>query len=123
MTKKRTCNMEEPCNDLSSFKKLVLAIMAIQTTIVIVCLSLCVNSMSNQAQTNEKLTQVATRQQNLEKKADMAQANSTKALAISGKAESNIAWIREGLTELKLSLRNGSYRAPTYMPTQPKVNP
>lgn len=94
-----------PCQDLSSFRKLVIGILGIQTTIVIVCLSLCVNTMSGQAGLSQKLMQVSTRQEIIEKKADTASSDASKALAISGKAESNIAWIREGLTELKQAVR------------------
>lgn len=103
------CNHVTPCTDLSSFKKLVIGILGIQTSVVIVCLSLCVNAMSGQARANQKIMQVSTRQEIIEKKADSASSDASRALAISGKTESDITWIRDGLGELKMIIRNGSY--------------
>jgi hypothetical protein len=116
MKQLETCKMskdEAPCQDLSSFKKLVLGILALQTTIVIVSLSLCVNIMSSQATTTEKLMQTSTRLEMVEAKTDKAVSDASRALAISGKSEANIAWIREGMTEMKIMFRNGNFRATT----------
>jgi len=90
----------------------------------------CVTIMSNQAVANERITanhaaanekilKIATRQDSSEEKADQAASDAWKALVISGKAEANIAWIREGMTEMKMMFRNRGYQQPQPRPTTP----
>jgi len=99
-----------PCSSLKNFRNLIIGIMTIQSTFVIVSLGMTVNAQSRMAAHSEQLMQLRTRQESIEKKADTAATDASKALAISGKAESNIAWIREGLTELKIAVRSDMYR-------------
>jgi len=105
-------NKKDICPSLKSFRTLVIGIMTIQSTFVIVTLSLTVNIQSQMAAQSESLMQLKTRQEIIEQKADDASSDAARALAISGKAESNIAWIREGLTELKIALRDDRYNDP-----------
>ena len=106
---------DTPCEDFKSFKKLVLAVMGLQTTMVIVTLTITLNIMASQSANAEKLIEFSTKQRNIEKKADEAFKQASTAFAMSSKAESNIAWIREGLTELKLAVRESKYK--------PRTNP
>jgi len=93
------CERDTPCTGLKNF--------------VIIALGMTVNVQSTMAAHSETLMQLKTRQEMIEKKADSANSDAARALAISGKAESNIAWIREGLTELKIAVRNGRYQPPS----------
>lgn len=99
------CNHKTPCGALKGFRNLVLIVMGLQATFIIGSLTIAVNTMSAVAGQSESIMQLKTRQEMIEKKADDASSNAARALAISGKAESNIAWIREGLTELKMGIR------------------
>lgn len=99
---------QTPCTGLKSFRNLVLIVMGLQATFIIGSLTIAVNTMSAVAAQSEAIMQLKTRQEMIEKKADDASSDAARALAISGKAESNIAWIREGLTELKIAVRSGN---------------
>jgi len=102
----KTCtDVEELRSAHGDFKRLVIAILGLQSVFVIGALTISVNIMrENSAATAERM-QIKARQEMIESKADDAGKNALQALAVSGKAESNIAWIREGLTELKISVR------------------
>ena len=100
----------DPCRSLSDFKKLVIGILGLQGLFVMASLTLTVNTQRSLAAASEKLMKVETRQEMIEQKADNASADASRALAISGKAESNIAWIREGLTELKIAVRTERFQ-------------
>jgi len=100
----------EPCSGLKNFRTTVIGVMTIQSMFVIVALGMTVNTQSSMAAHSETLMQLKTRQEMIEKKADTACTDASKALAVSGKAESNIAWIREGLTELKIAIRDDRYK-------------
>lgn len=106
-----TC-AEGQSNELISFKKITLWVMGAQVTIVMICLSMCVTIMSTQSANNEKLTEISTRQKDIAIKAERAREDALKALAASGRSESDIAWIREGLTELKLTIRETKFKGP-----------
>lgn len=108
---------QTPCTGLKNFRALVVGVMGVQAVFVIGALTITVNTMSTIAAHSESLMQLKTRQEMIEKKADVASADASKALAVSGKAESNIAWIREGLTELKIAVRSGRYTPSNQPPT------
>jgi hypothetical protein len=99
-------NHMSPCDNLTSFKRLTIAILGIQATMVTVSLLLMVSTMNRVSVVAEKQVQLAERQRVIEQKADSALSDANKALAISGKSEADIAWIREGFTELKMLVRN-----------------
>lgn len=84
-------------------RKLLIGIVSIQAVFVIATLSIVVGMLQSQAATSENVAALKVRQEMIESKADRAVGDASKALALSGRAESNIAWIREGLTELKMS--------------------
>lgn len=88
----------------------MIAISGIQATIVIVCLSICMNVMTSVAQNSEQIIAISERQKSTENKADRALESSAQALTLSGRAEANIQWIREGLTELKIAVRQGNQK-------------
>ncbi len=90
---------------LSGFRKLSIAILTLQGGFVVISLMLCVSTMNRVSVVAEKQVQIAERQRVLEKKADIALQDASKALTISGKSEADIAWIREGFTEMKAMLR------------------
>jgi len=101
-----TCTELEALKDShASFRRLVISILGLQGVFVIGALMIAINIMRESAGASEQRMQLKTRQEMIEAKADAASKNALQALAISGKAESNIAWIREGLTELKISVR------------------
>lgn len=99
-------NHVTPCDNLSNFKKLMIGLMGLQSVFVIASLSITLNSMVRLSAFSEKQIQMSERQRVIEKKADEAQTASNRALAISGKSEADIAWIREGFTELKMLVRD-----------------
>ena len=116
------CDHMTPCNDLSSFKKMLTWTIGIQALFTITLLSACLVTMAglssandkinaNQMHVNNQLIKISSRQENIENKVDQATGDATKALAISGKAEANIAWIREGMTEMKMMFRNKNYES------------
>jgi hypothetical protein len=96
---------EAPCEPLNGFKKLMIGTLSLQGVFVIASLSLCVNSMNRVSAIAEKQIQIIERQKMIEQKADTASKQSAEALATSSRAEANIQWIREGLTELKMTVR------------------
>jgi hypothetical protein len=107
---------KEPCQtvesvgkELSSFKKLMIGFTTINSGLLILCFGLCVNAAVSTSQVAKENIAIITRLNNQEKKIDGAVQNATQALAVSGKAEAHIAWIREGLTEIKINMRNGTY--------------
>ena len=107
------CYNEDDCeklemliDDVKGFKRLVIAIQSVQAVFVIAALSMCVQSMARLSSTVERQVQIVERQKNIEKKADVAGKQSAEALTLSGRAEANIQWIREGLTEVKMQLRH-----------------
>lgn len=102
-----------PCTSLKNFRNLIIGVMSIQSMFVIVALGMTVNSQSRMAAHSEQLMQLRTRQESIEKKTDAAASDAAKALATSGKTESDIAWIRDGLAELKIAVRYDRLRQPT----------
>jgi len=115
------CDHMTPCQDLTSFKKMLTGTIGTQALFTIILLSACLVTMSglssandkinsNQLQVNNQLIRISSRQESIEKKVDQATNDATQALAISGKAEANIAWIREGMTEMKMMFRNKNYQ-------------
>jgi hypothetical protein len=115
---------EAPCSDLSSFKKLTIGILTLQGVFVIASLSLCLNAMNRVSGIAEQQIQIMERQRAIESKTDEgieksaeAIAKAGEALAMSSRAEANIQWIREGLTEIKVAVRQNN------LLPQPKGNP
>ncbi|OEU62566.1 MAG: hypothetical protein BBJ57_09025 [Desulfobacterales bacterium PC51MH44] len=117
---KLECDHSPPCDNLADFKKIAIWVIGFQALFTLALLTACVSILVNQASaserittnhagTNEKILKISTRQEGIEKKADRATADASAALAIAGKAEANIAWIRENLTEVKISLREAIY--------------
>lgn len=110
MNEKNDCfSNKSGCDELQSFKKLILGVMGLQTTIVIVTLTMSVSITKEQSKQNSRITEMAAFQKSLERRITETKETATAALAMSGKADANIAWIREGLTELKLSVRKTRY--------------
>lgn len=99
-----------PCDALSNFRKIVLTMMGVQMTIVVVCLTLCVNIMRDQSAVNQRLVEIGTIQKDLAQKVDDAKFDAARSLAVGLKAESDVAWIREGMTEIKLYMRENRYK-------------
>lgn len=95
-----------PCDSFVNFRKMIIATMGLQAIFVIASLSLAVSTQNRVSVLAEQQIQLRERQRMIEQKADEALSNSTKALTISGKSEADIAWIREGFTELKMLVRN-----------------
>ena len=107
----KDCSDGKSCAPLRNFRALVIGILSLQAVFVTVPMVQSVSIQKEQARQAQELMAVSTRQEMIEQKADTASADALKALAISGKAESNIAWIREGLTELKIAVREQRGRA------------
>lgn len=105
MTQEAMEHCKNTCNELGSFKRIVQWAIGLQITFTMICLTVCLNVISTQSINNQKLTELSTKQKSINEKAERAREDALKALATSGRAESNIAWIREGLTELKISVR------------------
>ena len=105
MTREIMEHCKKTCDELGSFKKIVQWAIGLQITFTMICLTVCINVMSTQSTNNQKLTELSTKQKSIDEKSERAREDALKALATSGRAESNIAWIREGLTELKMSIR------------------
>jgi len=101
-----------PCESLSGFRRMVIGIMGIEALFVMAALSLTVGVMNRMSAVSERQIQIAERQRVIEKKADDALTSANKALAISGKSEADIAWIREGFTELKMLVRDAVQNRP-----------
>ena len=115
---------KEPCGtvdavsrELSTFKKIMIGFTTVNSGLLILCVTLVVNAAIRTSDVAEKNIEITTKQAGLEKKVDAASRDAAQALAISGKAEAHIAWIREGLTEIKINMRNGTYNV------QPKKVP
>jgi len=103
---KQRLGHDEPCDPLKSFRRIITGVIGAQGLFVIVCLTMTLNVMGKFSDLAEKQIAIMERQKNIESKADGAVNKSTEALALSGKAEANMQWVREGLTEVKSQLRD-----------------
>lgn len=96
---------EDPCRSLRTFRSLLVGTLTIQGVFIIAALSFSVSAALRTSSLAEQMIGFSERQKQIEQKADSAREDAAQALVISGKAEANIQWIREGLTEMKMMIR------------------
>lgn len=69
-------------------------------------LGISVSTMNRVSSLAERQVQIIERQRVMEKKTDVALAKASGALETAGRSEANMAWVREGLTEVKIQIRH-----------------
>jgi hypothetical protein len=93
-----------PCDSVKSLRNWMIGALTIQSAFVMGSMMIAVSTQSSLGNVIEKQVQVIERQKITEEKADNALQKSAEALTLSGRADANIQWIREGLTEVKMQL-------------------